>query len=494
MISSAIAQDDPFERMKSIVIFYLAGFYKKPKGLKKPYNPILGEYFRCYWQHPSGSKTFYIAEQVSHHPPISTFHVSNRAEGFAISGTILAKSRFYGTSVSALFDGTAKLTLLTKGEDYDITFPYAFCKGILFGTLSMELGGKVHVSCEKTGYHTDIEFKLKPYLFGGKDSTNAIMGHISLGGKKLASIEGKWDGEIFMTDFRGSSPERSMIWAVTSEVKSKRLPRYVIDFSEQDEFESEKLWSKVEKAINSGNQNLATEEKFVLEDRQRKEAKSRAATGETWETKFFREDPMGSGQYIYKFSDYRPWDKENDMRQYENRGVIRTLTKHKIAPLVRSSGAHNGGNSRRPSLGTGLQSSLDTPVEADEEETSGDERWPNSVSETPVGCDQGPAKKTSITVPPAPQPRVQSRASGSAGRSPVGSPTHETAGSVAIARKLSEVLDENTKAINMLRHELMRLRNERNRAFNIMTFIITVAIAVLVQIFFQYFSHLFQHS
>ena len=51
--------------MKNVVKFYLSGFYKKPKGLKKPYNPTLGEIFRCYWDHPStNSKTFYIAEQV----------------------------------------------------------------------------------------------------------------------------------------------------------------------------------------------------------------------------------------------------------------------------------------------------------------------------------------------------------------------------------------------------------------------------------------------
>lgn len=29
------------------------------------------------------------------------------------------------------------------------------------GTLSMELGGKVTIECEKTGYCTEIEFKLK---------------------------------------------------------------------------------------------------------------------------------------------------------------------------------------------------------------------------------------------------------------------------------------------------------------------------------------------
>jgi len=29
------------------------------------------------------------------------------------------------------------------------------------GTLTMELGGKVSIDCDKTGYRTEIEFKLK---------------------------------------------------------------------------------------------------------------------------------------------------------------------------------------------------------------------------------------------------------------------------------------------------------------------------------------------
>lgn len=58
-------------------------------------------------------------------------------------------------------DGIATLTLLPRGETYTLTVPYAHCKGILMGTLTMELGGKVAIECEKTGYRTEIEFKLK---------------------------------------------------------------------------------------------------------------------------------------------------------------------------------------------------------------------------------------------------------------------------------------------------------------------------------------------
>lgn len=66
-----------------------------------------------------------------------------------------------GNSTSAILDGVALLTLLPRGEDYTITIPYAHCKGILMGTLTMEYGGKVTLDCEKTGYRTEIEFKLK---------------------------------------------------------------------------------------------------------------------------------------------------------------------------------------------------------------------------------------------------------------------------------------------------------------------------------------------
>lgn len=52
--------------MKEVVRWYVSGFYKTPKGVKKPYNPILGEKFRCYWKNEeTNSRTFYIAEQVS---------------------------------------------------------------------------------------------------------------------------------------------------------------------------------------------------------------------------------------------------------------------------------------------------------------------------------------------------------------------------------------------------------------------------------------------
>lgn len=329
ILSRAVLEDDAFTRMKTVVKWYLSGFYKKPKGLKKPYNPILGETFRCYWLHPNGSKTFYVAEQVSHHPPVSTFYVTNRQDGFSIAASILAKSKFYGNSTSAILDGTAILTLLPRGEQYTLTIPYAHCKGILMGTLTMELGGKVNIACEKTGYNTEIEFKVRS-LLGSVEQTNCISGRLKLGKETLATLEGFWDGVIYIKDRRGAG-EMQVLWHPTATVRKSRLTRYTVPIDQQGEHESERLWQHVSSAILRDDMAAATEEKTSLEEVQRTLSKERKVKCEDWIPVHFQQD-LKTGQWVYKQSDLRPWDPRNDLFQFEHNYVVSTRTKH-LTPM-----------------------------------------------------------------------------------------------------------------------------------------------------------------
>nr|XP_050856523.1 oxysterol-binding protein-related protein 8 isoform X4 [Vespula vulgaris] len=331
LLSEAVIEDDAFTRMKAVVKWYLSGFYKKPQGLKKPYNPLLGETFRCYWQHPNGSRTFYLAEQLSHHPPISGFYVTNRQDGYTISATIIAKSKFYGNSTSAILDGVAILTMLPRGEDYTMTIPYAHCKGILVGTLSMELGGKIDIECEKTRYHTELEFKLKPFL-GGAEQMNQVVGRIRLGKETLATISGYWDGQIMITDKR--TGQESVFFNPTSEIRKRRLKKYTVPLEYQGPWESEKLWLAVTQAINRDDQFAATEAKTQLEEAQRERAKERKSVGQEWVPKYFVQDII-TGNWVYRHADARPWDPRNDVVQYEHDYIIRTKTRHKT-PIMRT--------------------------------------------------------------------------------------------------------------------------------------------------------------
>nr|XP_039260718.1 oxysterol-binding protein-related protein 8-like [Styela clava] len=333
LLSKAARVDDPYERMKAVAKWYLSGFYKKPDGIKKPYNPIIGEIFRCKWQHPeTESFTHYIAEQVSHHPPISAFAAVNKKDGFVVHGSILAKSKFYGNSLSAFLDGTVSLTLLHKREEYILTMPYAHCKGFLYGSMTMEFGGKVDITCQKTGYSTEIEYKLKPF-FGGSDSSNRINGRILHGKKNLATIQGFWDREIYLTDLKRATT--SIFWKPTPEIRAARLQRQVIAMNQQLPNESQKLWCHVTKAIEVGDQNEATKYKCILEENQRKGARERAKTDTLWLPKLFEYNPINEN-WTYKFLDKRPWDTVNDIVQYESDGCISTMTKNGV--ILRSPG------------------------------------------------------------------------------------------------------------------------------------------------------------
>uniref|UniRef100_A0A671XEX8 Oxysterol-binding protein n=1 Tax=Sparus aurata TaxID=8175 RepID=A0A671XEX8_SPAAU len=322
LLSQAALEESAYGRIKQVLRWYLSGFYKKPKGLKKPYNPILGERFRCCWLHPqTDSCTFYIAEQVSHHPPISAFYICNRKDGFSISGSILAKSKFYGNSLSAILDGKARLLFLSRDEEYVITMPYAHCKGILYGTMTLELGGKVTIECEKTKCFTELEFKLKPFL-GGSCSVNQISGKISVGEELLATVDGHWDSEVFIHEKRSGLQET--LWNPSQEIRSSRLKRQVVQIDQQGEFESERLWQHVTSAIMDRDQMRATQEKFVLEEAQRREARERG--DKPWVPRLFQQDPVTS-EWSYRHMDVQPWDPERCLVQFEKDGVIQTHEK-----------------------------------------------------------------------------------------------------------------------------------------------------------------------
>lgn len=95
---------------------------------------MLGEFFRCRYDYPDGSHGFYVAEQVSHHPPISAFYYASPVNRIIIMGELRPKSKFLGNSVSTTMEGENRVILLGKPEDGG-TSPYSSCSGSQFDML-----------------------------------------------------------------------------------------------------------------------------------------------------------------------------------------------------------------------------------------------------------------------------------------------------------------------------------------------------------------------
>ncbi|XP_063934122.1 oxysterol-binding protein-related protein 11-like isoform X2 [Zophobas morio] len=285
------------ERMMNVVYWYLTCFHEGRKSgvAKKPYNPLLGEVFFCRW--PLGEKLGecrYVAEQVSHHPPVSAFYAESKKKRVYINSYIHTKSKFLGTSVGVQNIGQAKLSLLDFEEDYTITWPSAYARSIL-SVPWVELTGKTVIHCEQSSFQANIEFLSKP-VFGG--APHCITCSVrDANNQEICSIEGKWNDKLYITD---AFTKKTNLFADTQNLKV--IKKRVKPIYKQGADESRRRWKNVSDALKRGDIAKATEEKSKLEKIQREEAEDREKKNVIWVNKHFQKSSHGGWLYMTPLS------------------------------------------------------------------------------------------------------------------------------------------------------------------------------------------------
>lgn len=275
--------DNDVERFLLIVKWYLSCWHIAPKAVKKPLNPVLGEVFKCHWDDlPGGNTSYYLSEQTSHHPPESSYCYVIPERKIKVDGVIIPRSKFLGNSSAAMMEGIALLTLGERdNEQYTMTQPNMYCRGILFGKLKYELGDHMLIKCEKTGIEADIEFKTKGYIGGKYDAIEGVVRRTKTS-EALYTISGKWNDVMELEDLHHKKvtfydTNRAVVY------KPKVEP-----IENQAHYESRNLWLKTIKALNDQDHVSATEEKFKVEEEQRVMAKERNERGEDFEPRLFK--------------------------------------------------------------------------------------------------------------------------------------------------------------------------------------------------------------
>ncbi|XP_063980875.1 oxysterol-binding protein-related protein 9 isoform X2 [Diachasmimorpha longicaudata] len=306
----------PKERMVQVVRWYLCSFHagRKSGVAKKPYNPVLGEIFRCHWdlaaenskqstipqsesttrEGPvpwcSDNQLCFIAEQVSHHPPVSAFYAEHYAKKISFNAHVWTKSKFLGLSIGVHNIGKGWVNVLEYGEEYVLTFPNGYGRSILTVPW-IELGGTATITCAQTGYQATVEFLTKPF-YGGKK--NRISCQVTHPGEKkpFLCINGEWSGSL---EAKWSDGRTELFADVTKIPVDKKLVKPV---SEQEEYESRKVWREVTVGLKINDMDRATAAKCLIEQKQRDEARIRKENNASWETKFFKETNDGGWVYM----------------------------------------------------------------------------------------------------------------------------------------------------------------------------------------------------
>jgi oxysterol-binding protein-related protein 8 len=309
LITAIPLYEDPLTRFLAVCKWYVSGYHLKTQGVKKPYNPILGETFMCSYDHGEHGVQYFLAEQVSHHPPEGAFYCHNMERQWVVTGELRPRSKFMANTVASIMEGKAQGWFLEHdGEHFVANYPSVYARGILFGSLVMELGGKIEVSCAKHRLAFRLEFKTKGY-FRGK--YNVISGKIirlpepknkkkqkrvkSKNAELLYTISGSWDSNVYITDV-ATKTELTLFDPVRTPVHNF----YLREEQQMEPQESRRLWRKVTNALWNKDTTTATEEKRKLEDSQRARAKEMKKNKETYQPKYFMRDPEDKDTWIYR--------------------------------------------------------------------------------------------------------------------------------------------------------------------------------------------------
>ncbi|XP_064651770.1 oxysterol-binding protein-related protein 1-like [Lineus longissimus] len=357
LIKKACDCDDPVERFQYVCAFAISASASNWDRLGKPFNPLLGETYELT-REDLGFKI--VCEQVSHHPPVSAFHVESPE--FIFHGAIHPKLKFWGKSLEVQPKGTVTLELLRHGEVYTWHNINCSVHNIIVGKLWVEHSGGMEIINHTTKTKAVINFK--PSGWFGRD-LHKVEGYIYDKNKtKIKALYGKWvDGifavntdvwENFCKNFppktqteaqngdefkdceqkmsnvsledgavptRGSAcdlnlPTQQLLWQ--ADERPAHSPQYYsfTMFAMMLNEMSDSLQGKLPptdcrcrpdiRQLEDGNIDLAAEEKVRLEEKQRTARKERKKRKEEWRPRWFvytnnpatgKEDWLFTGDY-----------------------------------------------------------------------------------------------------------------------------------------------------------------------------------------------------
>uniref|UniRef100_A0A8C2KK49 Oxysterol-binding protein n=1 Tax=Cyprinus carpio TaxID=7962 RepID=A0A8C2KK49_CYPCA len=203
LLDKAAHTQDPFERMVYIATFAVSGYassYYRAGG--KPFNPVLGETYEC--DRPDKGFCF-VAEQVSHHPPISACHAESK--NFIFWQDVRWRNKFWGKSMEIVPVGKTHVVLPGFGDHYEWNKVTSCIHNILSGQRWIEHYGEISIkNSNSEKCQCKVTFiKAKYWSSSMNEVEGAVTDHK---GKVVHKLFGKWHEGMYY----GSPPSATCIW------------------------------------------------------------------------------------------------------------------------------------------------------------------------------------------------------------------------------------------------------------------------------------------
>ncbi|XP_013165678.1 PREDICTED: oxysterol-binding protein-related protein 6-like isoform X4 [Papilio xuthus] len=200
LLDLAANSESGVERMSLVAAFAVSAYAATAhRAASKPFNPLLAETYECVRE----DKGFrFVAEQVSHHPPISACHAESARWSFWQEARI--RTKFWGKSMEFQPAGRVHVRLHTTGDHFTWNKVTTCVHNLFGGQRWVDQYGDMHIAC--TG--TDITCKLNFVKASSwSSSRHEVRGAVSWSGGRLR-LAGRWSETLTA----GDPPKARCLW------------------------------------------------------------------------------------------------------------------------------------------------------------------------------------------------------------------------------------------------------------------------------------------
>lgn len=281
------------------------------QSIRKPLNAFLGELFLATWTDAEAKcTTSLVAEQVSHHPPITAMHVSDAQHGVRADGYARVEMSFNG-NVNVRQIGHAVYRIDKYNEDYLIPLPDVRVKGFMSGCMYPEIVGTYHI-VSSAGYVAEVRFSGEGMLGRGKRNWFDARIYKKEDVKKkdpLYEVSGCWsEGWTVKEGRTGDVLETYCVDAPENDP----VPMEIEPVERQDPWESRKAWDGVLRGLKTGDMRMVVEEKTKIEQAQRNMRAREAEKGIMWEPLLFKSRHGDEHNVFHRLAEGLGWQLHHD--------------------------------------------------------------------------------------------------------------------------------------------------------------------------------------
>lgn len=212
LLDMACIEQDENRRIALVAAHIVTTLTICEKTTTKPFNPLLGETYEFV-----NDDFQYLAEQVSHHPPITACYCKGKKSNYVYFTNQKTNIKFSGKSLLMRQQYLAYVDLPDFNERYEISLPEMSLHNFVIGTPFIDIGETLTVTKMGTPLSVIIDFTRRGWFAKEKDiakfAGNVVTVDESTKKKKVLekhmAIYGNWDRSMYL---QKPGEQEELIW------------------------------------------------------------------------------------------------------------------------------------------------------------------------------------------------------------------------------------------------------------------------------------------